>query len=85
LPNDNLDTGGVTGPAGYRLTDETYAKLLDKTSGRPVSETLRLDILAYYADPEKAFATKRDPEAWQKLLAELSTLRATPAAGRNRQ
>jgi hypothetical protein len=31
LPNDNLDTGAVTGAAAYRLTDETYAKLLDKT------------------------------------------------------
>ena len=33
LPNDNLDTGGITGPADYRLTDEAYAKLLDKTNG----------------------------------------------------
>jgi len=79
LPTDNLDTGGVTGPADYRLTDETYAKLLDKTNGKPVSEALRLDILAYYADPDKEFATKKNPEAWQNVLDQLSSLKARPA------
>jgi hypothetical protein len=81
LPNDNLDTGGITGPADYRLTDETYAKLLDKTNGKPVSDTLRLNILAYYADPDQAFATKKSREAWQKVLDELSRLSAPPSAG----
>jgi hypothetical protein len=80
LPNDNLDTGGITGPADYRLTDETYAKLLDKTNGKPISDALRLDILAYYADPDKEFATKKNPEAWQKVLDQLSNLKAKPAS-----
>ncbi len=81
LPNDNLDTGGITLPAAYKLTDETYANLLNKTSGNPVSDILRRDILAYYADPEKAFATKKHPESWQKVLNELGRLKAMPAAG----
>ncbi len=80
LPNDNLDTGGITGPADYRLTDETYAKLLDKTNGKPISDPLRLDILAYYADPNKEFATKKNPEAWQKVLDQLGNLKARPTA-----
>jgi hypothetical protein len=80
LPNDNLDTGGITGPADYRLTDETYAKLLDRTNGKPISDALRLDILAYYADTGKAFATKKKPEAWGKVLDELSSLKARPTA-----
>ncbi len=29
VPNDNFDTGEVTGPGKYRLNDETHAKLLD--------------------------------------------------------
>ena len=29
LPNDNFDTGEMTGPGTYRLSDETHAKLLD--------------------------------------------------------
>jgi hypothetical protein len=81
LPNDNLDTGGITEPADYRLTDETYANLLDKTSGKPISDALRRDILAYYADLAKDFATKRDPEAWNKVLSELDRLKAMPTAG----
>jgi len=81
LPNDNLDTGGLTDPAVYRLTDETYANLLGKTSGKPISDTLRRDMLAYYADPEKGFATKKDPQAWQKVLHELDRLKAMPTAG----
>jgi hypothetical protein len=80
LPNENLDTGGITEAADYRLTDETYAKLLDKTNGYPISDSLRQDILAFYADQEKAFATKKHPEAWQKVLNELSRLTATPTA-----
>jgi hypothetical protein len=81
LPNDNLDTGGITGPADYRLTDETYAKLLDKTNGKSISDALRLDILGYYADPDKEFATKKNPEAWRKVLDQLSSLKARPATG----
>jgi hypothetical protein len=81
LPNDNLDTGGLTGPAVYRLTDETYANLLDKTSGKPISDALRRDMLAYFADLENGFATKKDPEAWQKVLSELDRLKALPTAG----
>ena len=81
LPNDNLDTGALTGAAVYRLTDETYAKLLDKTSGKPVPEVLRQDLLSYYADLEKPFATKQNSKAWHKLIKELDTLQSTTRVG----
>jgi hypothetical protein len=81
LANYNLDTGAVTGAAAYRLTDETYAKLLDKTSGKPVPEVLRRDILSYYADLEKPFASKQNSKAWHKLIKELDTLKSTPVVG----
>jgi Zinc dependent phospholipase C len=81
LPNDNLDTGAVTGAATYRLADETYAKLLNKTSGKPVSDALRRDLLAYYTDLEKPFATKRNSKAWHELIKELDTLKSTPVVG----
>ena len=34
LPNDNFDTGAVTGPGKYRLNDEAHAKLLDALAKR---------------------------------------------------
>lgn len=78
LPNDNLDTGVLTGPAAYRLTDETYADLVSKTSGKPISDGLRQDILGYYADLGKGYATKKDPQAWQKVVLELNKLKDAP-------
>jgi zinc dependent phospholipase C len=78
LPNENLDTGSVTPAASYRLTDETYAKLLDKTNGKPVSDALRHDLLSYYADLEKPFATKKNSKAWHELINELNTLKSMP-------
>jgi hypothetical protein len=84
LPNDNLDTGAHTGAGAYRLTDESYAKLLDKTSGRAVSGALRRDLLSYYADLKKPFATKQNSKAWHKLIKELDTLKSIPQAETNR-
>src|ERR1700758_1868645 len=81
LPNDNLDTGAATGAATYRLAYQTYAELLDKTSGKPVSEALRRNLLSYYADLDKPFATKRNSKAWRELIKELDTLKSTPLVG----
>ena len=80
LPNDNLDTGSITGAANYRLTDETYAKLLQKTNGKPISSALRQDFLSYYADLEKPYATKQNTKAWRELVKELNTLKSVPVA-----
>ena len=80
LSNDNLDTGALTGAGAYRLTDESYAKLLDKTSGRAVSEALRRDLLSYYADLEKPFATKQNSKAWHKVVKELEALKSMSQA-----
>jgi hypothetical protein len=77
LPNDNLDTGTLTGAAVYQLTDETYAKLLNETNGKRISDALRLDLLDYYSDLNKPFATKRSSKAWHELLQELDTLRSS--------
>jgi hypothetical protein len=78
LPNDNLDTGSLSTAASYRLTDDTYATLLAKTSDKPISDALRCDLLSYYADLGKPFATKRNSKAWHQLIHELNTLQSTP-------
>ena len=53
--------------------------MVEKTSGKSVSEALRRDLLAYYADLEKPFATKRN-SAWRELVNELNTLKSMAVA-----
>jgi hypothetical protein len=79
LPNDNFDTGALTEPGAYELTDKTYATLLEKLSGKPVAGPLRQDMLQFYADLGKPFATKRNSKEWQKVLRELETLKTMSA------
>jgi Zinc dependent phospholipase C len=78
LPNNNLDTGAITEPANYKLADDTYAKLLNETSNKPISDALRRDLLFYYADLQKPYATKRNSKAWHELIKELNILRSEP-------
>ena len=76
LPDANFVTGALTAAATYKLADDTYAKLLDKVSGKPIPDALRSDILNYYQDLSKPFATRRDTKAWIKLVQELTTLKS---------
>lgn len=79
LPNDNLDTGAETAGADYRLADDTYAELLKRLDGKPVSSSLRQDILSYYGDLEKHYATKRKSKEWHEVMRELDVLKSTTA------
>lgn len=81
VPDLDLDTGFVTKPGTYRLTDRTYAKLLHKVtreSARPPLG-LRQNIIAFYSDPNAPIETKRHPKEWQRVQAELTILRSMPA------
>jgi hypothetical protein len=80
LTNENLDIGQPT-RAGYNLADNAYASLLDKLAGKHfngIPPQLRADILEYYVDLNRPFATKTHPDAWRKTLAELDTLKSAP-------
>jgi len=79
LPNDNFDTGELTEPGTYRLTDKSYAKLLNKVNDKPTSSDLRQNILDFYADLAKPYATKKNPAEWQNVLRELEALKAASA------
>jgi hypothetical protein len=80
LDNRDLDTGARVKPGAYPLTDQTYARLLDKLTklGDPVPERLKQDIEAYYADPAAPITTKKNRKAWKRVQAELVTLRTMP-------
>ena len=77
LPNRDLDTGLVVKPGGYSLTDKTYATLLDMITRHPekvIPNQLKHDLVAYYADPEAPIITKKDPQKWAQVQANLKTL-----------
>lgn len=77
LSNRDLDTGAKVRPGGYRLADETYAKLLERITREPggtVSAGLKDDIDEFYSDPNAPISTKRRPELWARVQAELVVL-----------
>jgi hypothetical protein len=83
LANMDFDTGKPTSPGEYPLTDETYAKLLDKLTKTKFAELkpdVRENILAFYQNPSAPNYTKKKRDKWNKVLQDLDQLRATPTA-----
>src|ERR1700681_2442295 len=81
LANMDFDTGKATLPGEYRLTDETYARLLDKlakTKFADLKPDVRQDILAFYQNPSAPNFTKKKRDKWNKVQQELDQLRANP-------
>ena len=81
LINRDLDTGNPVKPAGYSLTDQTYAYLLrhlTSTPATPIPPGIKADILTYYADLSLPFATKKDPAAWATVQRDLDILKSMP-------
>src|SRR6266852_1824943 len=79
LPNCDFDSGKVTKPAEYSLTDESYARLLARLSGRKfdlTSPELRANILEFYSDLSVPIDTKRDPDDWKSVLSALDQLKS---------
>ena len=78
LPNENFDTGELTAAGNYKLTDDAYAKLLDKLADHyaAVSPELRADILGFYRNLNAPISTKASAKEWGKLLQELDDLKA---------
>jgi hypothetical protein len=81
LPNENFDTGAITGPGVYRLNDETHAQLLDvlaKQNFSGASPDVRAELLEFYGHPDAPYATKRKPKDWAKVQGELEQLKKAP-------
>jgi hypothetical protein len=78
LDDRDFDTGGVTRAGEYKLTDDTYAALLDGLARRHfdnVSPDLRSNILAFYSDLNAPIATKKHHKEWQRALSQLQQLK----------
>ncbi|WP_158945126.1 zinc dependent phospholipase C family protein [Granulicella sp. S190] len=84
IANRDLDTGDVVKPGAYRLADETYAKLLATITKNPANVVpfqLKHDLIAYYADPQSPIETKKNPQKWAQLQANLQTLASMKTIG----
>jgi len=81
LENFDLDTGRPTSPGEYKLTDETYAKLLDKLAEKKFNDLdpgLQTNMLAFFAKPDQVLWLKKKPKDWDKAQKDLAGLRALP-------
>ena len=70
-------------PGGYTLTDSTYALLLHELTRKPtepIPPGIKEEILAYYANPDAPFTTKKSPQKWGQVQADLGTLRTMPTS-----
>ena len=83
LANMDFDTGKPTSQGEYQLTDETYAKLLDKltkTKFAGLKPDIRQNILAFYQNPSAPNFTKKKREKWSKVQQQLEELKTAPTA-----
>jgi hypothetical protein len=87
LPNYNFDTGTITEPGKYRLSDDAHAQLLHglaKASFNGISPAVRVELLNFFGSPDAPYATKRKPQEWAKVQAELDQLKnAVPVGERS--
>ena len=81
LANRDLDTGNAIQPAGYPLTDKTYAMLTHRLTSEPqqaIPPGVKENILSYYTNMSLPFQTKKKPAEWARLQQELTVLKAMP-------
>ena len=78
LSNRDFDTGRPTAPGEYKLTDKSYAQLLDMMDQRhfrDLTPALQQNLLQFFANPSGPNAVKRDKKKWAKTLKDLQDLR----------
>jgi hypothetical protein len=84
LPNLDCDTGKPTAAGEYRLSDTTYATLLEKLSKNhfdDVSPELRADLLRFYSGPQPAPKPTRksgkEKQSWEEIQKQLKELQSS--------
>ena len=78
LTNSDFDTGKETTAAEYSLTDEAYAKLLDRLTRQKFALTspeLRVNVLNFYSNLSLPLETKKDSARWQSVLSSIDQLK----------
>ncbi len=86
LPNINLDTGTITGPGRYFMSDGAYARLLGQLTSDnadAISPVVRADILAYFRgewfrDPVRQDRLDKAKVDWSRIPRQLQMLSSYP-------
>jgi hypothetical protein len=86
LPNINLDTGTITGPGRYFMSDGAYARLLGQLTSDnadAISPVVRADILAYFRgewfrDPVRQDRLDKAKVDWSKIPKQIQMLGSHP-------
>jgi hypothetical protein len=78
LADLNLDVGKETAAGMYKMSDDTYAKLVKELATHKfagIPPELRENILAFYKNEDAPISTRRHRKEWAKLQQELDMLR----------
>lgn len=78
LPNVNFDVGSETSGGKYRLNDVAHAQLLHKLAEKKfgcVSPDLRQELLTFFASADAPYDGKKDKKTWDRVQAELESLK----------
>ena len=81
LNDVNFDTGKPTAAGQYKLTDETFAYLLEKLANRHfdlLTPALRDNVLAFYGGLQAPAGTRQEKKDWAKLQQNLQELKEAP-------
>jgi cation transport regulator ChaB len=79
LPDDNFDTGDMTGPGQYFLNDQAQAQLLDelaKQNFAGASPEVRTELLQFFGQPGAPNAVRRNRKEWARVQAEVERLKS---------
>lgn len=77
LQNLDCDTGKPTRPGEYRLSDRTYARLIDKLEDQgfdQVPDDVRADILHYFSYQDPKFSNGKEQKIWARARRKLELL-----------
>ena len=83
LVNRDFDTGALTKPGEYPMADNAYSKLAIKLAAKDpaaIDPQVRKNILAFFADRDQPFATKKNPRQWKATLDAVGKLRSQTVA-----
>ena len=79
LEDKDFDTGKQTTAGEYALTDEAYAKLLDKLADRKfagMTPALRKNTLDFYSTTNVPVFAKKNPDKWNRVLRNVALLKS---------